>query len=53
MPPILCTVDQGSPVFEVGRTAVDVVCAGDSLTGWNNFGPHSTCPYLLTFRTFF
>ena len=38
-PPILYTADQGSPAFEAARTAVDVVCAGDSLTGWNNFGP--------------
>jgi lysophospholipase L1-like esterase len=48
MPPVLYTIDQGSPAFEVGRAAVDVVCAGDSLTGWNNFGPHHSWPY----RTF-
>ena len=42
---VLCTVDQGSPAFEAGRTAVDVVCAGDSLTGWNNFGPADSWPY--------
>lgn len=26
--------------------SVDVVCAGDSLTGWNNFGPVSSWPFL-------
>ncbi len=44
-PAVLYTVDQGSPAFEAARTAVDVVCAGDSLTGWNNFGPARTWPY--------
>ena len=44
-PSVLYTVDQGSPAFETERTAVDVVCAGDSLTGWNNFGPARTWPY--------
>ena len=42
---LLCTIDRGSPAFEAGRTAVDVVCAGDSLTGWNNFGPRHTWPF--------
>ena len=42
MPSVLFTVDQGTPAFEAARTAVNVVCAGDSLTGWNNFGPAST-----------
>ena len=44
-PAILYTVDQGSPAFEDARAAVDVVCAGDSLTGWNNFGPADSWPY--------
>jgi hypothetical protein len=35
----LYTVDQGTPDFEASKAAVDIVCAGDSLTGWNNFGP--------------
>jgi lysophospholipase L1-like esterase len=39
MASVLCIVDQDSPAFEAGRSAVDVVCAGDSLTGWNNYGP--------------
>jgi lysophospholipase L1-like esterase len=48
LPEVLYTVDQGSPAFEAGRAAVDVVCLGDSLTGWNNFGPADSWPY----RTF-
>jgi lysophospholipase L1-like esterase len=42
---ILYTVDQGSPAFDAGRTTVDVVCAGDSLTGWKHFGPAPFWPY--------
>src|SRR5208282_24092 len=42
---LLNTVDQGTHAFEAARTAVDIVCAGDSLTGWNNFGPADTWPY--------
>lgn len=41
----LYIVDRGSSAFEAGRAAVDVICAGDSLTGWNNFGPARTWPY--------
>jgi lysophospholipase L1-like esterase len=41
---VLCTADQGSLSFEAARTAVDVVCAGDSLTGWNNYGPADCWP---------
>ncbi len=44
-PTLLYTANKGSPVFEVSRTAIDAVCAGDSLTGWNNFGPAQTWPY--------
>ena len=44
-PTVLYTVDQGSPAFETHKTAVDVVCLGDSLTGWNNYGPARTWPY--------
>ena len=39
MTSVLYTADHGSPAFEADRLAVDVACAGDSLTGWNNFGP--------------
>lgn len=31
--------------FQAARHAVDVVCSGDSLTGWNNFGPVAIWPY--------
>jgi lysophospholipase L1-like esterase len=37
--------DRGSPDFEKRRTSVDVVCAGDSITGWNNYGDVSEWPY--------
>jgi hypothetical protein len=52
MPPVLYLADRTSPAFESGRTAVDVVCAGDSITGWNNFGvvgewPVRTYPQFL------
>ena len=40
MPPVLYLADQGSPDFEERRTSIDVVCAGDSITGWNNFRRH-------------
>jgi lysophospholipase L1-like esterase len=42
---VLHIVEQGSPAFEAARAAVDVVCAGDSLTGWNNFGPADSWPH--------
>jgi hypothetical protein len=35
---VLYLADRDSPTFEAGRLTVDVVCAGDSITGWNNFG---------------
>ena len=44
-PAVLYTVDQGTAAFEAARTAVDVVCLGDSLTGWNNYGPVQTWPF--------
>ncbi len=44
-PEVVYTVDQGTPAFEAARTAVDIVCLGDSLTGWNNFGPARNWPY--------
>ncbi len=44
-PSIICTVDQGSIGFEYGRLEVSIVCAGDSLTGWNNNGPHRYWPF--------
>jgi lysophospholipase L1-like esterase len=42
---VLHLADRGSPAFEKGRTSIDVVCAGDSITGWNNFGIASEWPY--------
>jgi lysophospholipase L1-like esterase len=38
MPSILYVADRRLPYFQVARQLVDVVCAGDSITGWNNFG---------------
>ena len=50
--PILYPADRNSTSFEARRTLVDVVCAGDSITGWNNFGgvgnwPNRTYPEFL------
>src|SRR4051812_11328927 len=42
---ILYLADRESPAFRAGRTAVDIVCAGDSITGWNNFGAIECWPY--------
>jgi len=42
---MLYIVDSGTRDFEQARTAVDVVCAGDSLTGWNNIGRPHEWPY--------
>ena len=41
----LYLADRGSPAFKAGRTTVDVVCAGDSITGWNNFGVVRDWPF--------
>jgi lysophospholipase L1-like esterase len=45
MPPVLYLADRGSPAFETGRNSVEIVCAGDSITGWNNFGGVADWPY--------
>ena len=45
MPTVFHLSDRGSPAFEAGRSTVDVVCAGDSITGWNNFGVVRDWPY--------
>ena len=42
---ILYLVDRDTPSFRTGRTAVDVVCAGASITGWNNHGGVLNWPY--------
>ena len=36
---VLHVADAHTTAFEQARTGIDVVCAGDSLTGWNNEGP--------------
>jgi len=45
---VVYVVDRETPAFERDRLTVDVVCAGDSLTGWNNFGPVHYWPYPTT-----
>jgi hypothetical protein len=45
MPPVLYLADRRSSAFEASRQAVDVVCAGDSITRWNNFGAVRDWPY--------
>jgi lysophospholipase L1-like esterase len=42
---VLYLADRKSPPFQVRRSSVDVVCAGDSITGWNNFGGVDEWPY--------
>ena len=42
---VLYLADRDSPAFQAGRMSVDVICAGDSLTGWNNFGRVWSWPY--------
>jgi lysophospholipase L1-like esterase len=42
---VVYVVERGTEGFESARTGVDIVCAGDSLTGWNNFGPAEQWPY--------
>jgi lysophospholipase L1-like esterase len=42
---ILYLADRDTPAFEQERATIDVVCAGDSITGWNNFGPADSWPY--------
>jgi lysophospholipase L1-like esterase len=45
MPHVIYLADARSPDFSIARESVDVVCAGDSLTGWNNFGPAASWPF--------
>jgi lysophospholipase L1-like esterase len=42
---VLYVADRGTSAFQEARAEVDVVCAGDSLTGWNNFGSIGLWPY--------
>ncbi len=41
----LYLADQDTPAFDAEREQVDVVCVGDSLTGWNNYGPATGWPF--------
>jgi lysophospholipase L1-like esterase len=41
----LYLADQDTPAFDRARAMVDAVCAGDSITGWNNYGPDQFWPY--------
>jgi len=45
MTSILYVADRRLPSFQMARQSVDVVCAGDSITGWNNFGGVSEWGY--------
>ncbi len=45
MASILYVADRRLPSFQMARQSVDVVCAGDSITGWNNFGGVSEWAY--------
>ena len=49
---VVYVADQGSVRFEQDRCAVDIVCVGDSITGWNNYGPRQLWPY-PTYPQFF
>lgn len=42
---VLYVVERDTAAFQADRTAVDIVCAGDSLTGWNNSGPVQDWPF--------
>src|SRR5271157_5347928 len=45
MASVLYVADRGIPFFQTARLSADVVCAGDSITGWNNFGVVRDWPY--------
>ena len=45
MTSILYVANRGMPSFQTAPLSVDVVCAGDSITGWNNFGVVRDWPY--------
>ena len=45
MPSVLYLGDRGLDAFGSTRHSIDVVCAGDSITGWNNFGEVTEWPY--------
>ena len=45
MASVLYVAERGMPSFQTARLSADVVCAGDSITGWNNFGVVRDWPY--------
>jgi len=45
MTSILYVADRDMSSFQTARRSADVVCAGDSITGWNNFGEVRDWPY--------
>ena len=45
MASVFYVTDRGIPFFQTARLSADVVCAGDSITGWNNFGVVRDWPY--------
>ncbi len=45
MASVVYVADRGTPSFQTARLSADVVCAGDSITGWNNFGVVREWPY--------
>src|SRR5271165_5580234 len=45
MTSILYVANRGMPSFQTDSLSADVVCAGDSITGWNNFGGVRDWPY--------
>jgi lysophospholipase L1-like esterase len=44
-PEVLDIFDESSDVFLAEHVVFDIVCAGDSLTGWGNFGPAESWPF--------
>ena len=45
MTSVVYIADRRMPPFQTDSQSADVVCAGDSITGWNNFGGVRDWPY--------
>jgi len=45
MTSVVYIADRRMPPFQTDSMSADVVCAGDSITGWNNFGGVRDWPY--------
>ena len=45
MTSVVYIADRRMPPFQTDSQSADVVCAGDSITGWNNFGVVRDWPY--------